>query len=44
MEENFDSRLSDIHIIRGWLKMPIDKASDIPKNEAYILVRRNDEG
>ncbi len=29
---------------RGCLKMPRCKASEIPRNEAYIEVRRSDEG
>ncbi len=35
-------RLSKNRLLRGWLKTPICKASEIPRNEAYIEVRRND--
>jgi len=30
--------------LRGWWKISICKTSDIPRSEAYIEVRRSDEG
>jgi hypothetical protein len=38
------NRLSDNLISRGCLKMRRCKACEIPRNEAYIGVRRSDEG
>ena len=38
------SRLSDNYILRGCLKMPGYKASEIPRNKAYIGIRRNNAG
>ena len=30
--------------LRGWWKISMCKASDTPRSEAYIEVRRSDEG
>jgi hypothetical protein len=38
------NRLSKNRILGGWWKMSSCKASEIPRNEAYIEVRRSDEG
>jgi len=40
----FLKRLWKNGLLRGWWKMSICKASEVPKNEAYTEVRRNDEG
>jgi hypothetical protein len=37
-------RLSKYKHVRGWRKMFICKASEIPRNEAYREVRRSEEG
>jgi hypothetical protein len=37
-------RVSKNRLLRGWWKMSRYKASDIPRNEAYREVRRNDKG
>jgi hypothetical protein len=37
-------RLSKNRLLRGRWKMSRCKASEIPRNEAYIEVRRSDEG
>ena len=37
-------RLSKNLLLRGWGKMASCKASEIPRSEAYIEVRRSDEG
>jgi hypothetical protein len=37
-------KLSKNRLLRGWWKTSICKASEIPRNEAYIEVRRSDEG
>ncbi|MGD9073814.1 MAG: hypothetical protein PVJ69_01260 [Desulfobacteraceae bacterium] len=36
--------LSKNRVLRGWWKMSKCKASEILRNEAYIKVRRSDEG
>jgi hypothetical protein len=42
--QNFLKRLWKNRLLRGWWKMSICKASEIPKNEAYVDVRRNASG